>query len=149
MRNRRHSFRASCELTATCHVVDRTGVLGAPVEVAIRDLSATGVRLVTQERLWPGQVVYLKIAAASPPLDVAAHATVVWTGERAGEHGWAMAASFEGLDTATRTALTRFVFAEARRRGLGATPAAARAAAPAPADPAPDDAPDAQADAAD
>jgi c-di-GMP-binding flagellar brake protein YcgR len=116
-KQRRHFFRVATDLEAACRLVD--GFLAGPeLAVRVRDVSAGGAWLEVPEQLSREQVLRLELAVDDPPLSLRARARVVRRVEAAGRSYAGV--EFQGLDKRTKAAITRFVFAEARRTGQGA-----------------------------
>ena len=116
-KQRRHFFRVEIELQGCCRLVN--GFLAGPsVGVRFLDLSAGGALLEVPEPLPVGQALRVELEVDEPPLSLRSRAAVVRAWEREGRSYAGVA--FRDLDKRGKAAITRFVFAEARRTGVGA-----------------------------
>lgn len=121
MKNRRHHFRVDLEVPATCYALEDDGVRARGFEVTVLNLSAGGAFVRSREQAWPPQMVVLRLQSEDGAIDVNAHARVVRSGQRDEADGsflWAL--EFEALDLPTRSGISRFVFAQAKRLGQAA-----------------------------
>jgi c-di-GMP-binding flagellar brake protein YcgR len=116
-KQRRHFFRVATDLQGRCRLV--TGFLAGPsVGVRFLDLSAGGAWLEVPEPLPVGQGLKVELEVDDPPLSLRSRASVVRAQERDGRCYAGIA--FRDLDKRGKAHVTRFVFAEARRSGVGA-----------------------------
>jgi PilZ domain len=110
--DRRAFFRVVAQLPISALAVDADG--GARLlRVHSVDLSAGGMRLVSQDSLEHGQAVRLSFQAGSPPEVMRLDARVVYVGSR-GTGGWVYGLEFPDLDLASEHRLVRAVFAQER-----------------------------------
>ena len=104
-----------------CYALEENGVRARAFDVTVLNLSAGGAYIRAREQAWPPQTVVLRLQSEDGTIDINAHARVVRSGERAADGGsylWAL--QFESLDMPTRSALSRFVFAQAKKLGQAA-----------------------------
>src|SRR5262249_50861069 len=99
-----------------CYLVEPTGTLGRAFHARAADLSAAGAALEIAEPIKLTGRICIRIRASAPFLDVIVVGRVLRSSK------WpelACGVRFEGLEIDTKRALTRFVFAEAKRQDLG------------------------------
>lgn len=121
MKNRRHHFRVDLEVHATCYALEDNGVRARAFDVTVLNLSAGGAYVRSREQAWPPQTVVLRLQSEDGTIDVNAHARVVRSGQRSdGDGSYLWALQFESLDLPTRSALSRFVFGQAKKLGQAA-----------------------------
>jgi hypothetical protein len=116
---RRHNFRVRTERAVLVYAVDERGVVGEPMPATTVDVSANGMslRLVDVARLTGRLCVQLRFA--QPALDQIVFGHTV----RAPKPG-VIGVRLDAVNDNVRRALTRFVFAEAKRLGQGGRPVA-------------------------
>jgi hypothetical protein len=121
---RRHNFRVRTERAVLVFAVDERGVVGEAMPATTVDLSANGMslRLAEAAKLTGGLCVQLRFA--QPALDQIVFGHTV----RAPKPG-VIGIRLDAVNDNVRRALTRFVFAEAKRLGEGDRPVADVAAA--------------------
>lgn len=121
---RRKSMRVATEHPISCAVLQLNGTLGPPFEATLLDIGVGGLSFLTVEDVPAGAIVRVRLKLAEPPIDE----TLIVRGlhSQRGPRGQVFGGAFEALEQASRTAITRFVFAEAKRTGT-APPKAAEA----------------------
>jgi hypothetical protein len=118
-KNRRRNYRLEIELPVVCTVLGADE--GDSFHATSFDLSAGGTALVTEQALELDTRLLLEMAFEDPPFELRVEGDVVHRQGREGRIQYGI--MFRGLDPAEQTRITKFVFAEAKRRGIGSAPA--------------------------
>jgi hypothetical protein len=113
MEERRRAPRVPTGLPARCYLIEPSGLLGPSFEGEVVDLSAAGFALRCDAELEPATLVYVEITLPGGE-PVTGDASVVRGEERAG--GRVYGTEIVAIENAGESRITRFAFAEARRR---------------------------------
>lgn len=119
---RRKGLRVASEHPISCAVLQLNGTLGPPFEATLLDIGVGGLSFLTLEDVSAGAIVRVRLKLSDPPIDE----TLIVRGihSQRGPRGQVFGGAFEALEQASRTAITRFVFAEAKRSGASPPKAA-------------------------
>jgi c-di-GMP-binding flagellar brake protein YcgR len=115
---RRYHVRVLGEWPVVCHRLTSDGLLGEPFQAETVDLSAGGMLMVTDERLYRPAKMAAMLDMIEPRLML--RGSVVRAGGRDGRHLCAM--RFEPLPASTIFTLSRFVLLQVRERGQASSP---------------------------
>jgi len=111
---RRHNFRVRTERAVVVYAVDAHGVVGEPMPATTVDLSANGMSLRRVDAAKLSGRLCIQLRFAQPVLDQIVFGHTV----RAPKPG-VIGVRLDAVNDNVRRALTRFVFAEAKRLGQG------------------------------
>jgi c-di-GMP-binding flagellar brake protein YcgR len=115
---RRYHVRVIGEWPVICHRLTSDGLLGEPFRAETVDLSAGGMLVVTDERLYRPAKMAALLDMVEPRLVM--RGSVVRAGGRDGRHLCAM--RFDTPPASTTFALSRFVLLQVKERGQAASP---------------------------